>query len=293
MIQSMTAFARVEQTSDVCSVVCEIRSCNSRNLDLVLRMPSGLLQMEEKLKAIISTRLNRGRVEVHLQTAEPACRTSGFVVDETIADAYYQALDQLKNRFNLEGPMTIELLAGCAGVIRPADPVLNRDSYWPTVETSVLNALDSLCAMRLREGETLYSDLFNRLQMVGTQMACIENESDGLLESIQKRLLERIRLLTEGRVDIDQARLAQEAAYLADRSDISEELVRMNGHIQQFQEIMDAMEPGGRKLNFLLQEMLREINTIGSKTEKIGISHRVVAVKAELEKLREQVQNIE
>lgn len=293
MIQSMTAFARAEQVSDVCSAVCEIRSWNSRNLDLVLRIPPGFLNMEEKLKAMVSTRLGRGRVEVHLQITEPTGRASGFVVDESVADAYFQALGQLKDRFHLNGPVTLDLLAGYTGVIRPADPVLDRDSFWPTIEVCVSAALDNLIAMRQREGDHLYTDLSSRLMMIHAEVEWIEKESDGLLELIQNRLLERIRVLTEGRVDIDPGRLAQEAAYLADRSDISEELVRMKGHVAQFQEIMDAMEPGGRKLNFLLQEMLREINTIGSKTEKMSVSHRVVAVKAELEKLREQVQNIE
>ncbi len=293
MIQSMTAFARAEQVSDVCSAVCEIRSWNSRNLDLVLRIPPGFLNMEEKLKPMISARLGRGRVEVHLQLTEPTGRASCFVVDESVADAWFQALNQLKDRFHLNDPVTLDLLAGYTGVIKSGEPVLDRDSFWPTIEICVSAALDNLIAMRRREGDHLHGDLSSRLMMIHGEIDWIEKESDGLLELIQNRLLERIRVLTEGRVDIDPGRLAQEAAYLADRSDISEELVRMKGHVAQFREIMDGMEPGGRKLNFLLQEMLREINTIGSKTEKMGVSHRVVGVKAELEKLREQVQNIE
>jgi uncharacterized protein (TIGR00255 family) len=147
--------------------------------------------------------------------------------------------------------------------------------------------------MRRREGKHLARDLDFRLQVVREQVGQIGTESEGLVEWYRQKLDERIRILTEGRAELDQGRLAQEAAYLADKSDISEELVRMDAHIRQFAKITEAPEPAGRKLNFLLQEMLREINTIGSKTEVVRVSHRVVDIKSELEKMREQVQNIE
>ena len=147
--------------------------------------------------------------------------------------------------------------------------------------------------MRQREGEALAADFRRRLETIESQLNMIENDSEGLLDIYRAKLLERIHILTQGNVDIDPGRIAQEAAFLADRSDISEELVRSASHLKQFRRVMDVEEPAGRKLNFLLQEFNREFNTMGAKTSRTEIAHRVVDLKSELEKIREQVQNIE
>jgi uncharacterized protein (TIGR00255 family) len=178
-------------------------------------------------------------------------------------------------------------------MIRPVDMLDNTETVGEAVEVCLNQALADLDIMRCKEGEFIARDLFARLDLIEGGLAEIRDNSANLIERYQERLMDRIAVLTKETVDIDPTRLAQEAAYLADRSDISEEIVRAESHIDQFRQIMESTEAGGRKLNFLLQELHREFNTIGSKIGHAETAHRVVEVKAELEKIREQIQNVE
>ena len=172
------------------------------------------------------------------------------------------------------------------------DPELAKSELQSYLDENGMT-VDDLNAMQQVEGDHLAADFAQRLELIEETVSTIESESEGLVERYRERLEERIAKLTGGMVEIDEGRIAQEAAFLADRSDIDEEIVRARSHVKQFREIMDGPEPGGRKLNFLLQEFNREFNTMGSKTGNTSVSHRIVAVKSELEKLREQVQNVE
>ena len=178
-------------------------------------------------------------------------------------------------------------------MLRPAAAAADAERLWPAIEAGLRRALDELEAMRRREGEHLARDLLARLAQVDAALKDIAARSEGLTVLIQQRLKERMALITRGVVEIDPTRLAQEAAFLADRSDISEEIVRAQSHLRQCRDTMDSAEPAGRKLNFLLQELNREFNTMGSKIGDADAAHRVVDVKSQLEKIREQVQNIE
>jgi uncharacterized protein (TIGR00255 family) len=292
MILSMTAFAGSKLSVPPVSVSCEIRGCNSKSLDISLRTTSGYAALEEKVKSLIAETISRGRLDVQIQILEAVESPSAFEMDEPRALAYFQALTDINQRFSLQSPITLDMMVG-AGIIKPSESEKDMNSAWTVVQPCIQETVHRLVDMRKQEGEFLAADIRTRLQTIEMQLARIEKESEGLLSYYQDRLIRRIQKLTQGIVDIDPGRVAQEAAFLADRSDISEEIVRAKSHLNQFRQIMVALEPTGRKLNFLLQEMNREFNTMGSKTESASVSYGVVEIKTELEKIREQVQNIE
>ncbi len=293
MIKSMTAFAKAEGRGDSVSVHMEIRSYNNRYLDLVLRLPQQYLPLEERIRAVVVEKIARGRVELKMQvTSEPA-ESVAFEINRPRAIAYHQALMQLQDALKIEAPIALEQIAAVSDVIKPVETELNLEKIWPVVEDCLCRALADLDQMRTREGETIAADIDRRIKQVVGWLAEVKQHSADLLNGYRTRLTERITALTEGIVSIDPDRIAQEAAILADRSDITEEIVRAGSHLSQFLDLMKSGEPAGRKLTFLLQELNREFNTMGSKTDKSSVAHRIVEVKAEIEKIREQVQNIE
>lgn len=293
MLHSMTAFARSENRDRAYEVITEIRSYNSRNLDIVVRLPHFCQPLEERIKTMAAGRLQRGRVEVRLDiraVGEEMCR---FEVDLSRARDYHQALNQLSEEFKLAGEISLEMMVAGGGIIKPTEDEKDLEQIWKSIAAGLGEALNALVAMRQREGHSLEVDLRKRLEIIEERISAVGAASQGLLADYQQRLKERIAALTRGVVDIDPARIAQEAALLADRSDISEEIVRARSHLQQFRHIMENESPAGRKLNFLTQEFNREFNTMGSKTANAVVSHLVVELKTELEKIREQVQNVE
>jgi uncharacterized protein (TIGR00255 family) len=293
MIKSMTGFSSVSATAGSLTVATEIRTYNSRNLDLALRLPAGFTDLEDRVRAAIAARLARGRIETRVQIEDASESASPVEVDLARARAVLTALDRLKAELGLEGAASLELLVNAGGILKTVQPKADLNAVWPLLEGCLAQALDGLDAMRTTEGRHLAIDLGARLDALQAALAEIARQSAGMAALYQERLRERIVTLTQGLVDIDPARMAQEAAFLADRADISEEIVRAGSHLSQFRSIMDAAEPGGRKLNFLLQELSREFNTMGSKISSSAAAHVVVEVKAELEKIREQIQNVE
>lgn len=293
MIKSMTAYARTEHSHDDITVSIEMRTYNSRHLDPMVRVPGGLGGLEERIKSCIAKTLVRGRVEVRLHmtdTGEAAC---GFEADLVKAAAYIDAARQIQDTFSLSGQLDLSLVMQAGGMVKPQDNPVDLDRIWAAALPALEAALAAVDEMRTTEGAYLANDFRERLDWIEAKVAAIDAASGELLPVYQEKLVERVRTLTKDAVEIDPARLAQEAALMADRSDISEEVVRAGSHVAQFRSIMDGPEAGGRKLNFLLQEFNREFNTMGSKAANTEIAHTVVAVKAELEKLREQVQNVE
>jgi len=293
MMKSMTAYARSEKTADEINVSTEIRSYNSRYLDVSLRIMHGYNVLEEKIKALIIEKINRGRIEVSLQINDGSDEAYNFEINIPKARAYYDRLVQLKDQIDLHSEISIDLLVREGGVIRSVEIDRDMDAVWPLVRDCVDEALNNLVEMRKKEGEFIALDIAGRINRIEKSVHLIEKESSDLLYHYQQRLKERIVALTRGVVEIDPERITQEAAFLADKSDISEEIVRVASHIKQFRTIMKSEEPAGRKLNFLLQELHREFNTMGSKTVKANVSHTIVEVKSELEKIREQLQNVE
>lgn len=293
MIKSMTAFANNEQTMDDISIKVEIRTYNSRHLDIQLRMPPGYQVLEEKLKTLISGCVARGRVDVKLHIDDLSEAAVAFEVDEARARAYHQALKNLKKILGLEGPLPMEWITARSDFIKPREVESNMNKIWTCLADCMQRGLADVDAMRRKEGAFIANDFRERMQFLKQSIDQIEDHSTGLLEQYKQRLMERISVLTEQRLALDEGRLEQEAAFLTDKSDISEEIIRVRSHLAQFEAIMAAEAPSGHKLNFLLQEINREFNTIGSKSVKTDISHLVVNVKSELEKIREQVQNVE
>jgi uncharacterized protein (TIGR00255 family) len=293
MIHSMTAFARSEIVTEALTVNMEVRSVNSRHLDMHVRLPSRFLGLEERIRSTLVKQLTRGRIDVRVQIQEKDAASLSFEIDTARATAYHKALDRIRQTFQIDTPISLKTLVDAGGIIKPVELEPDTRACLPVVDECLATAIDALVAMRKTEGEFLARDFKDRLAFIEKSVRAIEAASGDLPAHYRQRLQERITALTRGIVAIDPERIAQEAAILADRSDISEELVRVYSHIEQFRSLVRAPEPAGRKLNFLIQEFNREFNTMGSKTGKAEVAHMVVAVKAELEKLREQVQNVE
>lgn len=293
MINSMTAYAVAESTEETLAISVEIRSFNSRHLDTVLRLPHAYLGLENRIKAVVSDCLARGRLDIRVDIRNVSDTAEAFKVNAARARAYYGALNSLAAALGVGNSVSLDLVARLDGVVQSVDTQADLDASWRQLEPCLRNALDSLTGMRATEGRFIADDFARRLDFLEGFTSQVADASKNLLTLYQERLKIRIGALTQGMVEIDPARIAQEAAFLADRSDISEEILRLRSHIAQFRQLMSAPEAAGRKLNFLLQEMNRELNTMGSKTEKAAVAHMVVEMKSELEKIREQVQNVE
>ncbi|MBU3950216.1 MAG: YicC family protein [Proteobacteria bacterium] len=293
MIKSMTGFASSEKTGENFEVVTEARTYNSKYLDVNLRLPHEYSALEERIRGLIGSMVSRGRIEIKIAIRESNGSSLEFEIDDKKAVAYYNTLLNLKNKLGIDSPISLEMIAGAEGVIKPAENKKDIEAQWPLIKDSVDEALNLLDQMRRKEGEYIAGDFVMRIENIEKLLNSIESESCDLLLYYTERLKDRISILTKDTFEPDAGRIAQEAAFLADRCDISEEVLRVKSHLNQFNIIMNSGEPAGRKLNFLLQEFNREFNTIGSKTEKAIVSHTIVDVKSEIEKLREQVQNIE
>ena len=293
MIKSMTGYAGSDLSTDTLNVGIEIRGYNSRHLDVALKLYHRYAVLEEKIKKAISEKTSRGRIELRINISESIENTEVFSINESMAKAYYDTLVQLKNKYQLNPEISLELLSNKNGVIETADPEINPDKIWQVLEKCLNSALSAFDTMKINEGASIKADLEQRLEFIENCVTSIEAKTDGLLSIYQDKLKMRITALTQGMVEIDPARIAQESAFIADKSDISEELVRAKSHLKQFRELMEAKDPCGRPLNFLIQEFNREFNTMGSKAGDAEIAHIIVSAKTELEKIREQIQNIE
>ena len=293
MLKSMTAYACEEISKGELTVGTEIKSYNSRYLDIALRLPPGYAAIEEKVKRLINRHVVRGRIEIRVSIKDASESTVAYEVDIAKAKSYIAAVGRLKDALQLSQAVTLEQMIQVPGIIQVQEKAPAVDDQWPVIEAALEQALAALDAMRRKEGDFLEVDLSQRLNLLANTLDAIASAAGDLPAMYREKLESRIEALTKGVVELDPVRLAQEAAVLADRSDIQEEIVRARSHLVQFEAIIASEEPAGRKLNFLLQELNREFNTMGSKIGQAEIAHSIVAVKAELEKMREQVQNIE
>jgi uncharacterized protein (TIGR00255 family) len=292
-MKSMTGYGKGTMTGDDFSVSVDLKTVNNRFLDIHLRAGSELAPLEPAIKKRISSRLSRGRVDVTISLERTA--QLAYELNRPLIAGYINALKQLQQDFSIGGELDINLLARIPGALQPARNGLD-DRIGEALHAALDQALDELEKMREQEGEALKQELRERVQKIEAVVPTIEAAADGLAESYRTRLQKRIgELLNRGGqvVEIDPARLAQEVAYLADRSDVSEEMVRLRSHLSQFQEALEAPGEAGKMLDFLLQELNREANTTLSKSTDLQIKEAGLAIKAEVEKLREQVQNVE
>ncbi|MCK4388632.1 MAG: YicC family protein [Desulfobacterales bacterium] len=289
----MTAFGRAEKTTEGRIYTAEIRSVNSRYGDIIVRVPSQLLPIEDQIKKLVATRISRGRVEVIIKVKNGSQAVPDIHIDLPLAKAYHGALCELNETLQMEEKIGLQTLLGVRGIITATEPEEDLGKTWSVLSSCIREALENIDAMRISEGMAIYQDFQKRLQSVEESLSRIKAMAPSILSQYHDRLKERIITLTQGTVEIDPNRLVQEAAFLADRSDVTEEIVRAESHLKQFRSMIESEDPTGRALDFLLQELNREVNTIGSKGGDVQLSHIVVELKSELEKLREQVQNVE
>jgi uncharacterized protein (TIGR00255 family) len=292
MIKSMTGYGRVETVQEGRNIIVEAKSVNHRFLEIFLRTPSALFPLEMEFKKKISERFKRGRIEVSIRLEGEGADVSKVNLNLEIARDYFDVLNRLKAEFDLQSPISLKTLAGFRDIFTPPTEVQLSPDFLNQVEKTFLESLAMLSNMRQDEGLTMFQDMDMRLKAITEILKTIKLRAPQVVIEYQKRLSERIKELTAGYA-LDDARLTQEVAIIAERSDITEEIVRMHSHIGQFEELLQSEGTEGRKIDFLLQEMNREINTIGSKSSDVEITRQVIEVKSELGKLREQAQNIE
>jgi uncharacterized protein (TIGR00255 family) len=292
MIRSMTGYGRAETVQEGRNIIVEAKSVNHRFLEIFLRTPSALFPLEVEFKKKISERFKRGRVEVSIRFEGEGADVSKVNLNLEIARDYFDVLNRLKTEFDLQSPISLKTLAGFRDIFTPPAEVQLNPDFLNQVEKTFLESLAMLSNMRQEEGLAMYQDMDMRLKAITEILETIKSRAPQVVIEYQKRLAEKIKGLTPG-YTLDDTRLTQEVAIMAERSDITEEIVRMHSHIGQFEELLLSEGTEGRKIDFLLQEMNREINTIGSKSSNVEITRQVIEVKSELGKLREQAQNIE
>jgi len=292
MITSMTGYGRSERSRDGVSVSVELRSLNSRFLEVITRTPRDLNPRENDIREIVRKIVNRGKINVSVNVEREQKTTTGLAVDPDTVAAYKEALEQIKKAAKLKEAVSLDhLLRFSDLLIRPTTEV-SEDVQWELVAQAVDEAARALDTMRRNEGNELSRDISNRVANISAMVENVEKISREKIPQERQRLRERIAQLFEND-EIDEQRLEFEIVILAEKLDVTEECVRYRSHAKFFMEAVNGPEPAGRKLGFLLQEMNREITTIGSKSNDSEIAHLVVRAKEELEKIREQVQNIE
>ncbi|WP_307335210.1 YicC/YloC family endoribonuclease [Caldalkalibacillus uzonensis] len=291
-MRSMTGYGRQEAVIGDLRLTIEVKSVNHRFCEVSVRTPKVLSQFEEAIKKCVTRHIQRGRVEVyiHLHTEQWSGRQVN--VDWGLAEAYYQALCGLKERYGLAGSLSLNEMLQLPDLITMEESG-DMESYKEGILARVSQAVDKLVAMREKEGEALARDLEQRNHTVLVTVEKIEAFAPQVKARYQERIEQRVKEFLDNRAEVDENRLLTEVAIFADKADISEECTRLKSHCQQFKQLLASEGPVGRKLEFLVQEMNREVNTIGSKAQAIEISQWVIELKSELEKIREQIQNIE
>lgn len=291
MITSMTGFGRAEGSNELISVTAEVRSVNSRYLEVQNNLSRRYMSRENDLRELLRKRLHRGKVNVNVSVA----RLSGsetLKVNTDGAKAYVEALNDVRKSLKIRETVKLDHVIQYPDLLITGEDTETLDEEWSVITKTVLVAVDKMLEMRSKEGKELAKDMNARIRNIEQLLGKIEKMTTERIPQERQRLRERIGKLFESD-EMDEQRLEMEIVILADKLDISEECVRMRAHIKYFGEVVRGNEQGGRKINFLLQEMNREVNTMGSKSNDSEIAHHVVEIKEELERVREQVQNIE
>jgi uncharacterized protein (TIGR00255 family) len=292
MLKSMTGFGQAVLENEKYRITADVKTVNNRFLDIHIKLPSELSTMEIALKKRVQAFLKRGRVDLVItltQTAE-----SSYEINLPLIKGYFKALQQIQMQLDLDTSLDLGLLAKLPNAIQLTTNATNLDSDLNNYLVTVVDqALEKLTAMRLVEGKELEAELMSRLEKIEKAIPDIENNAGQLTEFYRERLQKRMQEILPNSIQLDQGRFSQEVAYLAERSDITEEIARLKSHVLQFKELLETIEEAGKKFDFILQEMNREANTILAKSGELNISKVAIEIKTEIEKLREQVQNVE
>lgn len=292
MIRSMTGFGRAQISVEGYNITAEIRSVNHRYFEFSAKMPRAFSFLEEKVKALLSTAISRGKVECALQIETTADESVVVSINEPLAKGYAKAVNDLAEMFGVENDLTPLSLARFSDVLSISKAPVDEEELWNKVKEAVSQALAQFISMRETEGEKLKNDVLSRADTIISNVAYIEERSPETVKLYTEKLLERMKNVL-GDTQVDEARLLTEAAVFADKVAVAEETVRLRSHIDQLRTMLSSDEAIGRKLDFLVQEINREANTIGSKAQDVDIARKVIDIKAEVEKIREQIQNIE
>jgi len=292
MIASMTGFGRGEAHREGITVSVELRTVNSRFLEVTARLPRSLNLRENDVKEVIRRKISRGKINLLASIEREESGNLGLTVNAQAARAYYRLLADLRRTLRLREPVRLEHLLQFSEIFEQRDGAETSNAEWEALEEALVAALDSLASMRRAEGGELERDFRSRIALLEGMITDVERLSAEQVPEERTRLRERVAQLLD-KTPVDEGRLEMELALLADRLDVTEECVRFRSHNKFFLEALASPEAVGRKLNFLIQEMNREVNTIGSKSSSPAIAHLVVKMKEELEKVREQLQNIE
>jgi uncharacterized protein (TIGR00255 family) len=293
-MKSMTGYGRGECAQDGFKITVELSSVNRKQTEISVNLPRELEVLEAQIRDEINRRVARGRLTVQVILHAADGRWTGRVrLNSALAKAYARELQRLAKELKISGPITLDQLVRAPGVLQTDEPMADTADYWPAVEKALHRGLEMLVKMRIREGAHLGKDLTARMAAMRKCVARIQKQAPKVAERYREQLRERIRQAGLGLLDFNDERLVKEVVFFADRSDISEELTRVQSHFQQYDDCLKSAEPVGRTLDFLAQEINREINTMGSKANDSVISREIVTLKAELEKFREQAQNVE
>ncbi|MCB2191101.1 MAG: YicC family protein [Deltaproteobacteria bacterium] len=292
MIKSMTGYGRGQNAVGEGAWVAELKTVNSRYLDFHLRLPSGLTALEERIKKCVGARLTRGRVSLSVAASGAVEAAPRLVLNRPLVREYRRVLSELQQELGIDQEPGIMPFLYNRDLILSQEEGPDPKDLWSQLEPALEQSLDELEAMRAAEGQAMAEDLSARLEVVGRLFDEAAARSPQVVAGYQERLQERIAFLT-GDTEPDPQRLAMEVAVIADKADITEEAVRAASHLEQFKQFLQSSEPVGRKLDFLMQELNREANTMGSKTPDAEAGQTIVELKAELERIREQIQNVE
>ena len=292
MVLSMTGYGRAGALLHGRDIKVELRSVNARFFEYSSRLPRSCAFLEDKLKKLVASKVSRGKVELNLSIQTVTAADTVVTVNWQLAQGYRAALNAMSERMDLKNDVTAGMLARFPDVLTQTAAPTDEEELWQDVQSVAEQAIEAFVAMRATEGEKLKEDVASRLNTVESLVVQIEQNSAGRVQAYSDKLYARFQELLGDR-NIDEARLVTEAAIFADKTAIDEETVRLHSHVAQYREILELNEPIGRKLDFLTQELNRESNTIGSKCQDVAITRLVVELKSEIEKIREQIQNIE
>lgn len=295
MMKSMTAFGRAKETVEGREITAELKSVNSRFFDCSVKLSRTFSPLEDRIKPYLQSKgLSRGKLDVYIGVEVLESEGVEVSVDNTLAGEYVEALRRLSDTYGLRDDISVMSVARLGDIFTLKKPEEDIEHDWDEVKTVLDKAIEQFVAAREREGSNLEADIKQKIEVIRCIVDKIEEKSTDDIASYKLKLEERIRkMLSDNNISIDESRILTESAIFADKVSIDEEIVRLRSHFDAFNEITKSSEPVGRKLDFLIQEMNREVNTIGSKCNSAEISHLVVDVKTELEKIREQIQNIE
>ena len=292
MIFSMTGFGRAQRTIGGRDITVEIRSVNSRFFEYSSRMPRNCVSLDDKLKKLLNEKISRGKVELSLSVTDLEAKDTAVAVNLEMARSYLDAAREMSTALGVTNDVTATFLAKMPDVFTVCRQERDEEQFWLDVREVTQAALDNFLSMRAAEGEKLRDDILSRLETLESDVAEVEKDSAGRVQRYTEKLYARLKTLLEDRT-VDEARILTEAAIFADKTAVDEETVRLRSHIAQYRSLLASGSPIGKKLDFLTQELNRETNTIGSKCSDVAITRVVVEMKGEIEKIREQIQNIE